>query len=344
VVKVPAERRKMKVLVTGATGFIGGNLVRKLRERGYAVRALVRPSSNRVLLRGLDIEEVPGDLLEPPSLDEALRGCEALFHAAAQYTFWAPHPETIYLANVVGTVNVLTAARRAGTRKVVYTSTEATVGMEGREPATEALTAAFEELPGHYKRSKLLAERVARWMCREGLPLVVVNPTMPIGPGDLKPTPTGKVIVDFLNRRMPAFVRTGMNVVDVEDVAEGHILALERGQIGQRYILGNRNVTFREILMILERITGLSAPRVRLPLFAAMGAAFVDELISGMLLRRPPRIPISAVQASRKVRHFDCSRAVRELGMPQNPIEKSFERAVRWFRDNGYVRQSGAAP
>jgi dihydroflavonol-4-reductase len=328
----------MKALVTGATGFIGGNLVRQLIAQGYEVKALVREGSSRRNIDGLDIDIATGDLRDRPSLDRALDGCDVLFHVAAMYTFWTPDPKVIYDVNVQGTENILAAARSKGIRKVVYTSTESTIGIASGNLGTEEMETNINKAPGDYKKSKCLAERLALEMCREGLPLVVVNPTTPVGPYDVKPTPTGQIIVNFLNGRMPACVNTGLNIVDVEDVAKGHILALEKGRTGERYILGNKNLTLREILNTLEKITGVRATRMNIPLWVALGAACADEFISGKVLKRYPRIPISAVKAARKFRHFDCSKAVRELGFPQTPVEESFEKAVRWFRQNGYAK------
>ena len=328
----------MKALVTGATGFVGGNLVRQLIAQGYGIKALIREGSSRRNIDGLDIDIATGDLRDRPSLDRALDGCDVLFHVAAMYTFWTPDPKVIYDVNVQGTENILAAARSKGIRKVVYTSTESTIGIASGNLGTEEMETNINKAPGDYKKSKCLAERLALEMCREGLPLVVVNPTTPVGPYDVKPTPTGQIIVNFLNGRMPACVNTGLNIVDVEDVAKGHILALEKGRTGERYILGNKNLTLREILNTLEKITGVRATRMNIPLWVALGAACADEFISGKVLKRYPRIPISAVKAARKFRHFDCSKAVRELGFPQTPVEESFEKAVRWFRQNGYVK------
>jgi len=328
----------MKALVTGATGFIGSNLVRELLEDGLAVRVLVRPGSDRRAIAGLPVETVEGDLRDGGSLTRALDGCDFLFHAAAQYSFWTPDPKLIYETNVGGTRRLLEAARATGIRKVVYTSSESTVAVPGPGAlGTEDGVSRPEELAGHYKRSKLEAERVALEACRSGLPVVVVNPTTPIGPWDLKPTPTGRIILDFLNRRMPAYVNTGLNVVHVKDVARGHLLALRKGRVGERYLLGNRNLTLKQILDMLARITGLPAPRLRIPLLLALFAGYMDELLSGRVRGSPPRIPVAAVKTARHFRHFDCSKAVRELGLPQTPVEKALEDAVRWFRENGYA-------
>jgi dihydroflavonol-4-reductase len=329
----------LKVFVTGATGFIGGNLVRALLARGHAVRCLVRNGSNLKNVQGLEVELVRGDLRDDSlDLSVSLRGCEALFHAAAVYSFWTPDAPAVIGSNVQGTKNVLAAAVRAGVSKVVYTSTESTIGVLEGCLGTEESVIDEGQLHGQYKLSKHRAERVALDMWREyRVPVVVVNPTMPIGAFDVKPTPTGQVIVDFLNHRMPAYVDTGINLVDVEDVAAGHVLAMERGKPGDRYILGNRNATFREMLGILESVTGIRAPRSKLPMWVALGAACADELVEGRVLRRCPRVQFAAVRAAGKHRYHDCSKAVRELGMPQSPVEKAFTRAVDWFRLNGYA-------
>jgi len=329
----------MKALVTGATGFIGSNLVRELLAQGHRVRALVRTGSNQKAVEGLDIEMVNGDLSDAELLRRALDGCDALFHVAAAYAFWTPHPEQVYQTNVAGTENVLRAAMAAGTPKVVYTSTEGTIGMSANGLGSEDRAMALADLHGAYKRSKFLAEQAAVGYCREGLPLVIVNPTMPVGPYDVKPTPTGQTIVDFLNHRMPAYVNTGMNVVDVQDVARGHILACEKGKCGERYLLGNRNLTYQQMLGLLADVTGKKAPRFRLPLWCALGAACADELVRGRLLGKTPRIPIAAVRAAGKFRFHDCSKAVRELGLPQSPIEGALAKACAWFRQNGYARE-----
>ena len=329
----------MKAFVTGATGFIGGNLVRELLKQGYQVKALVRNESNRKNIEGLDMDVIFGELRDKVSLDHALNGCDVLFHVAASYTFWAPDPKAIYETNVKGTENMLTTALAKRIKKVVYTSTESTIGIaQDGSLGTEDMEAEPSNLIGHYKKSKYMAEKLALKMCHEGLPLVVVNPTTPVGPFDVKPTPTGKFIVDFLNRKMPVYVNTGLNLIDVEDVAKGHILALERGRIGEKYILGNKNLSFKEILSILERITGIKAPWLRIPIWLALGAAYIDEFVWGKALGRYPRIPISGVQAARKFRYFDCSKATRELGLPQTPVEEALEKAVGWFRENEYTQ------
>lgn len=328
----------MKALVTGATGFIGSNLVRELLRQGFQVKALAREGRDQRNLDGQDVEVAYGDLRQRDSLARAIDGCDVLFHVAANYSFWTPQPREVYETNVEGTRNVLNAALAAGVGRVVYTSTESTIGIYGKERlGREDRVAEAGSLSGHYKKSKLMAEKVALDMCRLGLPLVIVNPTTPVGPFDRKPTPTGQIIVDYLNRRMPAYVNTGLNLVDVEDVARGHILALRKGRTGERYILGNRNHTLKEILAMLEGVTGIPAPRVRLPIWAALGAAYVDEFVSGRVLKKRPGIPVAAVKTASKVRHFDCSRAANELGYAPAPVGPALERAVRWFRDNGYT-------
>jgi len=328
----------MKALVTGATGFIGGNLVRELLGQGFQVRALVREESNRKNIDGLDIEISPGDLTERASLDRALDGCNVLFHVAAAYTFWARDPGSIYQANVQGTENILAAALDKGIEKVVYTSTESTIGIDrGESLGAEEMEVNPRGLAGDYRKSKYQAEKLAFKMCQQGLPLVVVNPTVPIGPLDIKPTPTGKLVVSYLNRNMPAYVNTGLNVIDVEDVVKGHVLAMEKGRIGERYILGNKNLIFSEILGILEKITGVKAPRLRIPIWFALGMAYIDEFIEAGLMRKQPGLQVAGVKSATKFRQFDCSKAVRELGLPQTPVEEAFEKAVRWFGENGYA-------
>lgn len=328
----------MRALVSGATGFIGSNLARELLRDRFQVRALVRPGSDLGNLQGLDLELARGDLTQPESLAPALEGCQALFHVAACYTLWHPQPRVMYQVNVQGTENILAAARRAGVERVVYTSTVSTVGVPpGGAPGIEETPLGPGDLVGHYKKSKYLAERVALKFCEEGLPLVVVNPSTPLGPGDIKPTPTGRIVLAFLNGRMPAYINTGLNFVHVRDVARGHILALERGRAGQRYILGHRNMTLRELLEKLGALTGIKAPRLRLPLGLALALAYLDEAIEGRLLRREPAIPVAGVRMARKFMYYDPTKAIQELGLPQTPIEEALEEAVRYFLDRGYV-------
>ena len=328
----------MKVLVTGATGFVGGNLARELCNRGHEVRALARPGSNPLTIEGTRIERVEGDILDRASIRRAVEGCKAVFHCAAAYTFWSRDPQSVRRANVEGTVNVLECAAEADAEKIVYTSTVSTVGIptDGRL-GNEGTKLVPRSLHGHYKQSKYEAEQEALRLAGEGVPVVVVNPTAPVGPWDVKPTPTGKIILDFMRRRIPAYLATGLNLVDVGDVSAGHILALEKGQIGQRYILGNRNVTLKEMFAMLGEITGLPAPRVRLPYWLVVGAGYAEQAISAGLLGREPAIPVEGVLASRKPAWVSCQRAISELGLPQTPVERALERAVDWFSTHGYL-------
>jgi dihydroflavonol-4-reductase len=328
----------VKALVTGATGFIGSHLARRLVARGYHVRALARPTSRRQVLSGLALEWAIGDVRDPGSLHKAIRGCDVLFHVAADYRLWVPDPAAMYASNVEGTRNVLAAARDAAVQRVVYTSSVATVGLppDGR-PGTEEDFVRPDDVVGHYKRSKVLAEREAFKACQDGLPVVIVNPSTPVGPGDVKPTPTGRIIRDFLRRRMVAYVDTGLNLIDVRDVAEGHVLALERGKVGQRYILGSRNLTLQQVFSILEKLTGIEAPRFRAPLPLAMALAYLDESIEGSLLGRTPWVPVVGVKLARKPMYFDAAKAVRELGLSPSPVEDALAGAAAWFTKHDMI-------
>lgn len=328
------------VLVTGAAGFVGSHVVFKLLERGEPVRVMVRRQSSLRNLEGLSLDIVYGDLTDPDSVRAAVSGCRRVFHVAADYRLWSRDPSELYRNNVQGTRHVLEAARAARVERVVYTSTVGTLAVSGQgNPTTEEGPVRLTDMIGHYKRSKFLAEAETVAALKQGLSVVIVNPSTPVGSHDVKPTPTGQMILDFLNGRMPAYVDTGLNLVDVEDVAEGHLLAMEKGRVGQRYILGHRNLTLREILQILARISGRPAPRVRLPISLALGAATVSTALSFMT-GRPPRVPLEAVRMSRKKMFFDSSKAIRELGLPQRSVEEALEKAVRWFRDNGYIHTS----
>jgi dihydroflavonol-4-reductase len=328
----------MTSLVTGANGFVGSHLARTLIEGGDQVRILVRPQSDLRALQGLPVERVYGDLRDPASLEPAVRGVHRVFHAAADYRLWARRPQEIYDTNVQGTRNILDAARRERVERFIYTSSVSTIAVDRPDglPNEQTVTK-LSEMIGHYKRSKYLAEQEALRAAREGVPVVVVNPTTPVGPGDWKPTPTGRIIVDFLNGRMPAYVQTGLNLAPVEDVAAGHLLAAERGQVGERYILGGRNMLLKEILDILAQIAGLPSPRVRLPHAVALAASHADQLVS-RVLRRPPRIPLEGVRMARHKMFVDASRAQRELGFEAGPVEAALARAVDWYRQNHYAR------
>jgi dihydroflavonol-4-reductase len=333
----------MKILITGATGFVGSHVARGLLARGHAVRALVRPASQSNALEGLTVERASGDLRNPESLAAAMRGAEAVFHVAADYRLWAARPEEIYESNVAGTKNLLAAAKRAAVSRFVYTSTVATMAVE--RPGTlpdERTQSSLDEMVGHYKRSKWLAEQAAMAASADGLPVVIVNPTTPVGPGDWKPTPTGRIIVDFLRGRMPAYMDTGLNLVGIEDVAEGHWLAFEKGRVGERYILGGRNMTLREILEALGRITGRPAPRVRIPYGVAYTAGWIENLWA-RLAGREPQIPLEGVRMARHRMFVDASRAERDLGFRPGPIEAALERAVQWYWDNGYAPRTQSA-
>jgi dihydroflavonol-4-reductase len=333
----------MKTLVTGATGFLGSHVARALVARGEDVRVLVRASSDLRALDGLNAERFVGDLRNSASLAGALVGVARVFHVAADYRLWARDPREIYESNVTGTQNLLDAARHAGLEKFVYTSTVATVAVrrEGGLP-NEATKSSVDEMIGHYKRSKFEAEQCAVRAAGTGLPVVIANPTTPVGPGDWKPTPTGKIIVDFLNGRMPGYVDTGLNFVPVEDCARGHLLAAERGRIGERYILGGRNLTLKEMLDMLAIASGRPAPRWKIPYAVAYAAGCVDAGIS-RVLGREPQIPLEGVRMSRHKMFVDASKAERELGFAPGPIEGALERAVEWYETNGYVA-AGRAP
>ncbi len=333
----------MTTLVTGATGFVGSHVARQLINAGHSVRVLVRPASNLRSLEGLQVERAEGDLRDFVSLGCAMKGVRRVFHVAADYRLWTRNPQEIYESNVEGTRLVFEAARSAGVERVVYTSTVATIAVTHAPGAlpNEETHATLSQMIGHYKRSKFLAELEAIKAAAAGLPVVIVNPTAPVGPGDWKPTPTGRIIVDFLNGRMPAYVDTGLNVVAVEDVAAGHLLAAEKGRIGERYILGARNMTLKQILDALSTITGRPAPRVRLPHAAALAAGYADEWFS-RLTRREPRIPVEGVKMSRHRMFVESDKAARELGYKPGPVEAALERAVRWYEEHGYV-PSGAA-
>jgi dihydroflavonol-4-reductase len=327
----------LTALVTGATGFIGSNVVRALLAAGIPTRVLIRRRSNTANLDGLPVEMVYGDLRDVASLRTALDGCRVLYHVAAHYSLWTPRPDEVYAVNVTGTVNLMQVARDLGVEKVVYTSSVATIGTPADgSPGDEALPVAPTAAVGHYKRSKILAEQRLLELCRQGLPAVVVNPAAPVGPWDVKPTPTGRIILDFLRRSMPAYVDTGLNLIDVRDVAVGHLLAAQRGQIGERYILGCRNMTLRDIFQALAEVSGVPAPRLRLPYGVALAAGYASEL-TARLTGKPPRVPLAGVKMARHPMYFTARKAVHALGLPQSAVEDALRQAVQWFRDYGYV-------
>lgn len=345
----PVYGMGMRCLVTGAAGFVGSNLVHALREQGHEVRALVRPGADRRALEGADLEWREGDITERASLRSALRGCDWCFHVAASYHLWLRDYAPMYRANVDGTRNVLEEAAEAGCSRIVYTSTVGCIGLpaarQGRlDPTDETTPVSEQQMSNHYKRSKWRAEQVALELAARGLPIVIVNPSAPVGPRDVKPTPTGRVILDFLNRRMPGYVDTGLNWVHVRDVARGHILAAERGRIAERYILGHAegNWTMRQTLDVLAETTGIPAPRLQVPYGVAFAAACVNESLAA-LTGRPPKAPLAGVRMSRYKMWFNPAKAIRELGLPQTPPTEAFRDAVQWFRLNGYVRTADPA-
>jgi dihydroflavonol-4-reductase len=334
------EGELVKALVTGATGFVGSSVVRALLASGQQVRALVRAEADLRNIADLEVELVTGDVREPASLSSAMVGCEQVYHVAALYSYWWRPRQDFYDVNVEGTRNVLRAAQAAGVERVVYTSSVATLGLpRDGSPGTEDTPAKLADMVSDYKRSKFLAEEVARDFASRGLPVVVVNPSTPVGVGDIKPTPTGRTIVDFLNGRMPAYLDTGLNIVDVEDVAEGHLLAAEKGRVGERYILGHENLTLKEMLDTLAELTGLPVPRLRLPYYPVLAVSYLYAAAYGLLPGRQPQMTPATVRLARKRMFFDSSKAVRELGLRQTPAREALAKAVAWFREHGYVRR-----
>ena len=332
----------MSVLVTGATGFIGGAVARELLRAGHRVKLLVRGPVGRVAIDHPGVEVCCGDVRDPDSLRWAVAGCTQVYHVAALYKLWVRRRRDLYEINVGGTENVLAAAREAGVDRVVYTSSVATLGIpRGGGPGTEETPVSLRDMVGDYKRSKFLAEEVARRYAREGLPLVIVNPSAPVGVGDVKPTPTGKVIVDFLNGKMLGYLDTGLNVVDVDDVARGHRLAAEKGRVGERYILGGENLTLREIFEILARLGGRSAPKLKIPYALALAVGYADAALARLVPGREPLVPPAGVKLARKTMFFDSAKAVRELGFTAAPASEALAKAVAWFRANGYAPGGG---
>ena len=329
----------MKVLVTGATGFIGSRVVRKLLEQGVDVRVLVRKKSNLENISELPVDIAYGDLTKPETLSTSLEGCEALFHVAAEYKLWVPKPESIYRTNVDGTVNIMKAALQKGIKRIVYTSSVATLGInKNGTPADEETPVTINDMIGHYKRSKYIAEEKVREMVKKaGLPAIIVNPSTPIGPGDIKPTPTGRIIIEAASGRMPAYVDTGLNIVHVDDVADGHILAFEKGRIGERYILGGENLTLRELLEKIAQFTGRSAPKIRLSPDIILPIAYIAEVIA-KITKKEPFITIDGVLMSKKKMFFSIEKAKTELGYNPRPADEAIKDSIDWFRQKGYIR------
>jgi len=326
-----------KTLVTGGTGFLGRAVVMELLAAGRKVRVLARQPDHPALT-GLKVEVARGDLRDPSSLATAVTGCRRVFHVAADYRLWVPDPEVMYAVNVQGTKDLLAAAAEAGVTRIVYTSTVGTLGNPGDgTPGTEETPVSLNDMVGHYKRSKFLAEQAVLEAARQGFPVVLVHPSAPVGPWDARPTPTGQMIVDFLQGRMPAYLETGLNLVHVRDVAQGHLLAEEKGRGGEKYILGNQNLSLSEIFQMLADITGLPAPRVRLPYWPILALSYLDEFWATHISHKPPRMPVAAVKMAKKFMYFDNRKAVRELGLPQTPVRQALKDAVAWFQEEGYV-------
>ena len=328
----------MKTLVTGGTGFVGSHLVRALLDRGEQVQCLVRSTSRRDNLEDLPVEFVTGDLRDIDSLKLATKDCRVVYHCAADYRLWCKDPNEMYQSNVEGSNNVMQAAFDEGVERVVYTSTVGCLGLnDNGAPANEDTPVTIDDMTGHYKRSKFLAEEKVREWAARGLPVVIVNPSTPVGELDIKPTPTGKIIVDFLRGKMFGYVETGMNLIDVRDCAQGHLLAAQKGRAGERYILGGRDLTLKELFDSLARVTGTASPKLKVPHWVAETYARLENAWSIRIARRDPDVPLESVKLARHKMWFDSSKAVRELGLPQSPIDAALERAVKWFREHGYA-------
>lgn len=328
----------MKAFVTGATGFVGSHVARVLAEKGAELRLLVRSTSNLKNIEGLNAERVVGDLRDPESLEKSISGCDAVFHVAADYRLWVRDPEQMYQANVEGTRGLLKAAKKSGVRRVVYTSSVATMGFTSNGYlADENSPVSLGNMIGPYKRSKFMAEQVAMEAGRNGMDVVTVNPTTPIGDHDIKPTPTGRIVVDFLKKKFPAYVDTGLNLVDVDECACGHVEAFERGKSGERYILGGENLTLKQILDKLAAITGLPSPTIKVPYVVALATGVVDEVFTGRIMGKEPRATIDAVRMGRKKMFVTSAKAEQELGWKMVPVDNALRSAVEWFRANGYA-------
>jgi dihydroflavonol-4-reductase len=328
----------MLAFVTGATGFLGSHVARVLADSGADMRLLVRSSSNLRNIEGLRADRALGDLRDPVSLEKAMAGCDVVFHVAADYRLWVRDPNEMYRSNVEGTRAILEAARKNGVRRLVYTSSVATIGFTRNGcPANEDSPVSLADMIGHYKRSKFMAEQLALEAGRSGLEVVVVNPTTPVGDQDVKPTPTGRIVVDFLKRKFPAYVETGLNLVDVRECARGHVTALEKGKSGERYILGGENLTLKQILDKLAKITGLPSPILKLPYIFAYAAGIADEIVTGRLRGREPRATIDSVRMGAKKMFASSDKAERDLGWKIVPVESALRRAAEWFRVNGYA-------
>jgi len=326
----------MQVFLTGGTGFIGANVVRLLLQAGHSVRVLVREDSSLDNLEGLDVEKVVGSLNDA-DLAEKMQGCEALFHIAAFYSLWQSDKEQLYRSNVEGTRNCLAAAKQVGIKRTVYTSSAAAIGLGPKgTPVDEAHQSTADELIGHYRKSKYWAEQEAFKAAKAGQDVVIVNPTSPIGEWDARPTPTGNIVLRFLRQQMPFYLDTGLNVIDVQDVAKGHLLALEKGRSGERYILGNQDMKLKSMLDILEKLTDVDAPEKSIPVAVPMTVAWIEENVLARL-GKSPNVPLDGVRMGTKTMYYDASKAVKELGLPQTDIAEALQRSVDWYRANGYV-------
>src|SRR5437879_7556329 len=328
----------MLVFVTGATGFVGSHVARALAEQGAELRLLVRATSDPRTIQDLRAERVIGEVRDQDSLDPAVAGWDVVFHVAADYRLWVRDPEQMYRSSVNGTRAILKGSQKNRVRRVVYTSSVATMGFTSNgRPADESSPVSLDNMIGHYKRSKFMAEQLAIEAGRSGMDVVVVNPTTPVGEQDIKPTPTGRIIVDFLKKKFPAYVDTGRNLVDVKELASGHIAALEKGRSGERYILGGENLTLKQILDKLAKITGLPSPTIKLPYVFAFAAGVVDEAITGRILRREPRATVDTVRMGKKKMFASSGKAERELGWKIVPVDEALTRAVKWFQASGYA-------
>ncbi len=333
----------MRAFVTGATGFVGSHVAQLLSEQGADLRLLVRRTSRLENISHLKAERVTGDLRDPQSLRVGMRGCDVVFHVAADYRLWTRNPQEMYQVNVEGTRAVIQAAMEANVRRIIYTSSVATMGFIGDgTPVQEDDPVTLDHMIGHYKRSKFLAEQAAMDAQRKGAPVVIVNPTAPVGEQDIKPTPTGRIILDFLRRKFPAYVDTGLNIVDVREVARGHLLAMEKARPGERYIMGGEDLTLKQLLDRLSSITGIPAPTIQVPHGVAMGFAAVDQFVTGLVLKKEPRATIEAVRMGKKKMFASSTKAERELGYKAGPVDAALRRATEWFRSKGYVNPVGA--
>ena len=326
----------MKKLVTGSTGFIGSAITRELIKNGEEVKVLIRNTSDTRNIDNLEVEKVYGDIRDVDSMRSALKGCDTLFLTAAYFAHWAPNPKLLYEVNVGGTKASLQAALEADIEKVVYTSTNNAIAASGPMPATEEKAFNYWESKDHYSMSKYIAENEARMFISKGLQLVIVNPTLVIGINDIKPTPSGQMIIDVVKKKMPGYIDGGINIIDVEDVAQGHILAVTKGKVGDRYLLGNRNVTVYEYLKLIADIDGVKPPAIKLPYKLALVLGHIFELGS-YITKKPPVVTASEVRIGKMTEWYDCSKAVNELGLPQTPIETTIKKAINWFKENGYI-------